>query len=299
MNVTRRRTCWDLSRAEATALFEEVVAGHPRRVAALLDTVATRGGPSDRLDFTRDSLHDLWGWVLETQPLPAAPTSDADMRAGDPPWWYEFYAPLAQRLGPDLARLVSLVAAYLAEIVLRRRAGTTWVLGRDREAADFHMPLLQVPRRSRFSPDVVVLNVASQWADGTLSGRDRLAEIFDTRAGRDSTDTAAASRDRAGTVTGGAGGGSAGAAVGRAARPYSIERGAPGRFETVISFDDKAASDAPGGVERIERLVAALAREPGVERVVHEDRELVLVRAPRLTGERLAELVDRHWDASG
>jgi len=251
------------------------------------------GGPVAALDFTRNSLETLWGWVISRAQPPPTPVSDEVMRASGPPWWYEFQAPLGQRIGPDLARLMVGAAAYLAETVLRQRPGSRWVLERDRGAADFNQPLLQVAGRGRFSPDLVVLTVASQWARGMRVGGAPLSEIYDVRAGPEPADVLETSTELAAPARAGS------AARGGSGRPYLIERGAPGGFETVISFDDEAASDAPGGVERIEHLVAALAREAGVERVVHEDREIVLVRAPRLTDERLAELVDRHWDASG
>jgi len=293
VTASSTRTWSSLSAAEARRLFEHYVAGHDDRVSQLLEEMRQSGGPVAALDFTRNSLETLWGWVTSRAQPPPTPVSDEVMRASGPPWWYEFHAPLGQWIGPDLARLTVGAAAYLAKTVVRQRPGSRWVLERDRGAADFNQPLLQVAGRGRFSPDLVVLTAASKWARGLPMSPARLREIYDVEAGPEPGNVRETSAERPPIA---ADGGSVGALP---ARPYSIERGAPGRFETVISFDDEAASDAPGGVERIEHLVASLAREPGVERVVHEDRELVLVRAPRLTDERLVELVDRHWDASG
>ncbi len=46
-------------------------------------------------------------------------------------------------------------------------------------------------------------------------------------------------------------------------------------------------------------LLDRLAHEPGIERAVQEDREIVLVRASRLTVREVEATVARAWGALG
>jgi hypothetical protein len=272
-DVTRR---WSELRAgETKALFETYVAGHSDRVAALLREVGERGGPIERLDFTRDSLGPLWAWVMENEPPPAGPVSDESMRGGEPPWWYPFHPQLGQRIGPRLARLVTLVAAYLAETILRHRPGSTWVIGTDPNGADHNQPLLHVAGRGEFLPDSVLLVMANQWANRVIASPDRLLDVFDTRAGPDRPERAA--RDLP-------------------VEAFTLERDVAERFDTVISFDEVIAHEAN---DRIDQFVFSLAKATGVLAAVREDREIILVRAPRLTDLSVAALVDEAWRASG
>ena len=60
-----------------------------------------------------------------------------------------------------------------------------------------------------------------------------------------------------------------------------------------VSFDD-VVSHRQG--RRIARLVEGLTRELGVEAAIHEDREIVLVRAPGLSASELESMVDGLWE---
>jgi hypothetical protein len=262
----------DLTVGEARALLDDYVAGLDSRRAAFLDEVRTRRGPIERLDFSRDSLGPLWSWVMAT--YPPIPATDGAMWAADPPWWYPFHAPLGQRIGPDLSRIVTGVAAYFAETVIRTR-DTEWSIGKDRRMADFRQPLLSVRGRGSFLPDAIVLVAANQWASGTIVSEARLLSLYDIWAGLDEpSPTVDAEEPDLG--------------------PYSVGRFDGTDFDAVISFDDVLAHDED---DRLARLVEALGREPGVDRAVREDREVILVRAPRLDEARLRAIVDRLWGA--
>lgn len=274
MTVQGPRRWSELTGPEAREVFDTYVSTHPDRLAEFFDEVKGRDGPVVALDFSRESLRVLWPWVMATV-VPRA-TNDYEMRISDPPWWYDFHPQLGQRIGPDLARLVTLIAAYVAETIMRRRPGSSWVLDRDPKAADFNQPLLRVEGKGEFLPDLVLVVFANQWANGVIVRPDRLAELYDLRAGPDS-------------------GSPAGQATNPAEKgpPYVVERGADGSFETVISFDEVVAHESG---RRIDRLVEALEREPGIERAVHEDREFALVRAPSLDDRALRATVDRVWE---
>lgn len=74
-----------------------------------------------------------------------------------------------------------------------------------------------------------------------------------------------------------------------------IEGGPSSDFTRVISVDDVVAHEQEG---RVKRLVERLGSEPGIERAAHEDREIVLVRAPSTTVDQLKATVDRLWTAA-
>jgi hypothetical protein len=86
--VTTRRSWETLSRVDAQDLLEGHVAGHPGRVAMLLERVRSEGGPIEALDFSRASLGPLWAWILATSNPPARPATGEEMVAeGELPWW--------------------------------------------------------------------------------------------------------------------------------------------------------------------------------------------------------------------
>ena len=145
--MTREHRAYsEQSRTEALALLDRIVAEVPVDAAALIDDVRRRGGPADALDYSRDSLLALWAWFLESNTLPRPPATNAEMRASDPPWWYDFTQVLAGReLGPDLSRLATRIAAYFAATLIRHRPESTWVLDDDRKSIRYNEPLLHVP----------------------------------------------------------------------------------------------------------------------------------------------------------
>jgi hypothetical protein len=275
MTERRVRRWSELSARESRELLDEYVACHEARLSAFLDEVRARQGPIEQLDFTRESLGPLWVWITAT--YPPAPASDDQMWSNDPPWWYAFHSPLGQRIGPDLARIVTGTAAYLAETIRRTRPGVTWVTGKYPNGADFRQPLLKVPGGgAEFLPDSSVLVAANQWADGIIVSDSRLIDFYDVRAGRGE-----GPRPRTFDVPEGD-------------EPYNLERDRSERLDTVISFDHAVAHEDE---DRLKRLVAALAREPGVDQAVWEDREIVLLAAPRLDDQTIRDLVDRLWSS--
>jgi hypothetical protein len=246
------------------------VAGHDARVAELLDVVRTGGGP--QLDFSRESLGPLWTWLLET--YEAVPSSHDDMVAAGVPWWYPFHQPLAWRIGPSLAALVSPVAAYFAETIRRNRPGSAWALANAPRLDTHNKPVLRVAGGGELLPDVIVLVAITQHLSGTIRSPDRLLFLYATWTG-----VAVAEPPPGGDLG-----------------TYSVQRGIRHPvFDTEISFDDLVAFEEE---DRLERFVAALGRQPGVERAAWQDREIVLVRAPTVDDATLEALVDRLWAAA-
>ncbi len=267
----------DLSPSEAKALLDAYVAGLPHRIDAFVDEVRRAGGPADRLDFERASMRPIWEWFVTAHRLPGVPVSDEAMRIAGPPWWYDFHPPLGQQLGPDLSRLVTNLAAYLAQSVIRHHPDASWVLGRDPRMADHNMPLLHIPGRGQSTVDDNLISLAIQALKGAPDQADlgRLERLFDWWVG-----------DVAPAVT-------------STARPFSvgaIEGKALVGFTHVITFDDVVAHEQE---DRVEALVGRLAGETGVESAVQDDREIVLVRAPQLETTDLEARVAQAWDAAG
>lgn len=274
MSATKPRLFEDLSRAEARRFFDEHVAGHPDRLALLFDEVRRRGWPVDRLDFTRGSLGELWRWVLTQVDRPSAPHTDDELRAAGPPWWYEFHPPLGQEIGPELAHLVAPLAAYFAETIIRTRPGSAWTLDADRRSANYQRPLLQVAGRGAFSPDTIVLVVLVKWVRGEPTEEDLLVRLYDVRAGKTGDPVPSESTSSPG------------------AQELVVEHVPDDAFNTVVTFDHVVAHEED---ERITRFVEALGREPGIERAVREDREIVLVSAPRLEPGIAESAIRRLW----
>jgi hypothetical protein len=266
-----------LSKAEAKTILDAYVATLPDRVDAFLDEVRRRGGPVDALDFSRASMRPLWTWYIADLRLPDPPTSDEEMREAGPPWWYDFHAPLGQRLGPDLARLVTNMAAYFVECVLRQRPDARLTLGRAKRGVDYNMPLLEIGAGAAGGTvDQMFISLTNQASMGAVYQLDpgRLEAMFDQWTTPPTPVPVAT------------------------APPFSVEliEGVePSDFTHVISFDDVVAHEREG---RVKRLVRRLGSDPVIERAVHEDREIVLIRAPNASVEQLMAIVDRLWTAA-
>jgi hypothetical protein len=265
----RPRTFDELTKQEALALLRDYVGKRETYITELQSQMRRPGSAGIDLDFDRSSLVDVWMWFLATQQRPGGPVSDEQMRASDPPWWYDFYSPLGRNVGPTVARLVSPIAAYFSETIVRARPASTWTLGSRRDDPGLQRaPVLAVDGGRRFLPDAVVLTYAARWARGEPAQRDILSSLFGIYTG---IPFAAVHAD--------------------SSMPYSIARGRADDFETEIVFDEEVAAED----YLIDRLVERLAPVHGIDRVVREDREVVLVRAPTVDDETLRSTVDSLW----
>lgn len=272
----------ELPAAEARAIFNDYVAGHAERLDAFVAEVRRRGGPADRLDRSLESLDPLWSWfIAEHQPrrwfggshrMPSSPVADEIMRAADPPWWYDFHPQFARELGPYLARLVTGLADYVFACALHASPASRWVLARS--SAHFRHPVFQIDGRGErdyASPITMALlglrgerntepEAARRWLEQWL-GMDPEWEAELERLSRPLGD-------------------------------YIVEAIDDQHFTHQVSFDDYVAHRRE---RKIERLVELLPTQPGVEEAVHEDREVVLVRAPGLSASELESIVAVAW----
>jgi hypothetical protein len=274
----------ELPAAEARAIFERYVSGQAERLATFMAEVRRRRGPADRLNYSIESLEPLWSWFLaEHRPrrwfggphrMPSSPTADAVMRAEDPPWWYEHHPQFGQELGPYLARLVTGLADYVFACALRSRPDARWALGRGRSMAHFQHPVLHIDGRGE-------IDYANPIALGRLGLRgernvepDALRRWLEQWLGMDPAYEAEMER------------------LSRPLAAYAVQAIDNPRFTHQVSFDDGVAHRQE---RKVARLVERLAAEAGVEEAVHEDREVVLVRAPGLSALELESTVAGLW----
>ena len=77
--------------------------------------------------------------------------------------------------------------------------------------------------------------------------------------------------------------------------PFDVEK-IPGEWHFQITFDDVVAHEEEGRLEAFVRVIDGL---PGVDEAVHEDREVILVKARRMSQEELQLEAERAWYAAG
>lgn len=274
----------DLPAAEARAILERYVSGRAERLATFTAEVRRRRGPADLLDESIESLEPLWSWFLaEHRPkrwfggphrMPSSPVADAAMRAEDPPWWYDFHRQFGQELGPYLARLVTGLADYVFACAMRSRPDARWTLGKGRSMAHFQHPVLHIDGRGEIDY-ANPINLVRLGLRGERNVEpDALRRWLEQWLGMDPAHEAELER------------------LSRPLEAYAVEAIDDARFTHRVSFDE-VISHRQG--RRIARLVEALAAEPGVEEAVHEDREIVLVRAPGLSAPHLEVTVAALW----
>jgi hypothetical protein len=272
----------ELPAAEARAIFNGYVAGQPERLDAFLAEVLRRGGPAEQLDDSLESLDPLWSWfIAEHQPrrwfggphrLPSSPVPDEVMRATDPPWWYDFHPQFAQELGPYLARLVTGLADYVFACALHASPASRWALARS--SAHFRHPVFQIEGRGErdYASPITMALLGLRGERNTEPEAPR--RWLEQWLGLDPAWEAEMER------------------LSRPLVAYIVESIDHASFSHQLSFDDAVAHRQE---RKIARLVELLAAEAGVEEAVHEDREVVLVRAPALSAAELESVVAALW----
>ncbi len=263
----------DQTRQQARALTDAYRAGIDGRAAAAIRAVRDRDGPADRLDFTPDSLVPLWVWFLETFSLPAEPVTDEIMRASDPPWWYDFHPGLGRQLGPEIARVMTDIVAYVVKVAQARLPGTEVVLGGGgRRSASFQVPLIRVPRYGDIELDtgVVIMTLRAFRHESRSDRPEILKEMVESwdipAAADDSPESSPATFD-----------------------VVAID---DPRFSHRVSIDEVVAFDEEA---RVEGLVQGLSEMDILDEVLHEDREVLLIRAPGMATTELEQLLETTW----
>lgn len=275
----------ELPAAEARAIFDRFVSGQPDRLAAFMAEVRRRGGPIERLDYSIESLEPLWGWFIAAHRprrwfggphrKPRSPVADAVMRGADPPWWYDFHPQFAQELGPYVARLVTGLSEYLFACAQRAHPESRWALGKGpRSMAHFQHPVLQLDGRGEIVYSSPIVMALLGLRDERNQEPEALKRWLEQWLGMDPVHEAELER------------------LARPLAAYAVDVIDDVRFTHQVSFDDAVAHRQE---RRVARLAEGLAAAPDVEEAIHEDREVILVRAPGLSGAELEAIVADLW----
>jgi hypothetical protein len=275
--VTERpaRIFSELSAAEAREIFEQFVGEQPARLAAFEASFARLGGPAGALDRSIESLDAVWHW-FEGLPRPSASASDAEMRSASPPWWYDFHPPFGRWLGPELAQIATGMCDYFFACLVERVPEARW--RRAVSAAHRRSPVFVLPGRGEIPFTApLVCAVRSVRPDLTsAAGPNALRHLAEIWLGLDPEFEALT------------------ASLAEPLPEWIVREAIAGRFTHEILFDEGAARRSQRAIRRV---ISAVQAGAGVEEVVHEDRELVLVRAPGRATEEIEAAVASAWEA--
>jgi hypothetical protein len=289
ISLTEPRIFASMPAAEARAVFEEFVRLHPARLDGFLVMVRRRRGPADRLDFSLESLESLWQWFVpahrhrwyssDPHRMPRAPLRPDQVRPEDPmPWWAPFHPAFYLELGPRVASAVDGLSAYVFEVVMRERPASRWMMGKGRSMSHFQSPVLKVEGRVELDYGAPIV-----WALHALRGQHREDEQAYLRIGVERW--LGLDPEWEAQI----------AALSRPMPEYAVEPVQHPHFSHVVSFRNELGHRQTA---RIDRMIARLAGEPGIDEAVREDREVVLIAAGGASGESVTAAVERAWSAA-
>lgn len=276
----------ELPKSEARQIFEWFVSGREARTDAFVADVKRLGGPARRLDRSIESLEPLWKWYVAWVRGPwwlramrgeswHAMTAEGMRAAQDPPWWYDFHPQWGQQMGIRIARLATGLIDYYFAVAERASAGPGWRMGSPRRHPGYQAPLFDIEGRGERDYSLPLL-MTLRALEASYGGerREALRKLMEQWLGLDPAWEAE---------------------MRRLAEPlpaWHVLAVDHPNFTHQVSVRDDLAWRA---TRRVDRLVGALAAEPGVEEAVREDREVILVRATSLDEPRLLRLVERLW----
>ena len=279
----------DLTKREATEIFDQYVADHPVRLAQFIADATARGVDPDDLDFGRASLERIWPILVRT--APPEPDTPEDLDREDLPLWAAFRLPYARRIGRRRVELATLIAAYLAECVLRADPANRWVIGDVKGQEGYRKPLLAFGDRARISTESLIATTLTRALDDSdfhhaqSVASSGLRRLFDLRMGID-LDTPLD------------------APVGSVAVPADRDDGHADRLEVHEqgggSFHVTVAEEVDDELSsRIDRFVAQFGAVDRIDRVIRDDRDVLLVTAPTMDAFHLGTVLAEMWQSGG
>lgn len=258
----------DLTKAEAAAALQEFLDERGPALSGLRERLVADGqDPAALLDGTPKSLVPLWRWILSRLTGRDAPgaTDPATVPREEWPSWERYTTEEEPTLSLESLTLLDGLVSYLASVVRDHAPLARWEIARDRHKryAYNNHPVLVSGKGEvhNFLPGLPVV-----YARTTLRG---------TRESPDDTIAAYARRlvENLNEAEGGI-------VEALEAEPlFEIEdvRDEPGGYDFEIDLGDEIAHERSAEVDR---LVRELSSEAGVNEVLREDREIILVRAP-------------------
>lgn len=273
MKDTSYRT---MTKRQAAKALEEFLAERPAALRRLRAELAADGlDPDAMLDGTPASLTPLWRWAgtrileAEAQRSPAAPAAPA---APAPEWpsWARCSPGLDPATPAHIVVLLDGVVSYLGEVISTAAPQAVWQVGYHRIKA-YHLqnhPVLASPLTDmEYFPPGLVGVVANRLRHGVDPQNDARLHSF------------------------------ADAVITMLRGEHEDALAAPEPLVEVGSDDDGIFDVglredlAHEHSRKLDRMVAELAKEPGVGSAFREDREVLLVTAPDWSAENLEQWV--------
>ncbi|MDP9983689.1 hypothetical protein J2W14_003112 [Pseudarthrobacter oxydans] len=258
----------DLTKSEAAASLQEFLDERGPALSRLRERLVADGqDPAALLDGTPESFVPLWRWVLSRLTGPEAPgaTDPASVPREAWPSWERYTVEEEGVLSLESLTLMDGLVSYLAAVVLDRAPLARWEIARDRH------------KRYQFNNHPVLVSGTGE-SHNFLPGFPMVHACGVLLGVRESPDDTMAvyARDLIEQLNEGDGGI---AEATPAEPPFEIEdvRDEPGGYDFEIGLGDEIAHERSADVDR---LVRQLSGEAGINEVLREDRELILVRAP-------------------
>ena len=258
----------DLTKSEAAAALKEFLDERSPALARLRERLVADGqDPAALLDGTAESFVPLWRWMLSRLTGPDAPgaVDPASVPREAWPSWERYTVEEEPTLSLESLTLLDGLVSYLADVVRDRAPLARWEIARDRHKRyvyNNHPVLVSGTGESHnFLPGYLMVHACGALMGVRESPEDAMAEY---------------ARDLIGELNGAAGGA---AGTMEPEVPFEIEdvRDEPGGYDFEIGLSDETAHERSADVDR---LIRELSREDGIHKVLREDRELILVRAP-------------------
>jgi alpha-beta hydrolase superfamily lysophospholipase len=236
-----------ISRAQAVAEFEAYVAGEGERLRRFHEIVARLGGPP--LDSDAESMDRFGAWLLDA------------LEWGEPPADPPFWAPpsgTGHALSADSIALIDGLATFIAACYRALAPQLEWRLCTTKIDAYYQRPLLEPLHLAPPIPAIKVLSVARQdepdrhWLGSIWAAWERNLDVIRARGFVDEPADPLPLDEVA-------------------VDPYDHDR-----FNAQIWIPEGA--EVALGEARFAELATRLARLKGIEDLVHEDREVFLIR---------------------
>lgn len=273
----------NLTKAQAATALQEFLDERGPALTRLREALVADGqDPAALLDGTIDSLVPLWRWILSRLTGPDTPgaTDPATVAREMWPSWERYTTEEERVLSLESLALLDGLVSYLATVVCDRVPAARWVLARDRNKRyvyNNHPVLVSgTGEIHNFLPDLPLAD-----AHASLRGM------------RESPDDTIAEYARGLVEQLNQGDSSHGREAMEPERLVEVEdiRDEPGGYDLELGLSDELAHARSADVDR---LLGRLSGEDGVEEVLREDRDLILVRAPSWSADALRTWITRH-----
>ncbi|KRE50928.1 hypothetical protein ASG92_26260 [Arthrobacter sp. Soil736] len=273
----------DLTKPEAAAALQEFLDEREPALARLRELLVADGqDPAALLDGTPESFVPLWRWLLSRLNGPDAPgaTDPASMGRLAWPSWERYTTEEEGVLSFESLTLLDGLVSYLAAVVKDRAPAARWEIARSpikRYVHNNHPVLVSgAGEKHNFLPGLPMAHACGALLGVRESPEDAIA-VYARRLIEQLNE-----------------------AEGVTAEPLKPEplvevediRDEAGGYDFEIGLGEELAHERSADVDR---LVRDLSREDGVKKVLREDRDMILVRAPSWSSDTLQAWILRRF----